>query len=581
MTPMVITRIVALAFLLLSNKGSSRTSSPVTVSDLRILNTEVSPDGFPRLGIVAEGSFPGPVISGQKGDSFEINVINDLTEESMLTSTSIVSITATSSVQDLEHSGSLRSHFQHWHGLHVKGSNWADGTASVTQCPITAGHAFLYKFRAGNQAGTYWYHSHLGEKFVVVFILFNNASSTASQYCDGLRGPLIIYDLEDPHASLYDVDDKHTIITLSDWYHQPFSLTSTPNSTLINGLGRYQGGPKSPLAVINVEFGKRYRLRIISMSCDPFFTFSIDGHNFTIMEADGVNTEPVVVEAFEIFAGQRYSAILHASQDINNYWIRANTSKGPGGFEGGINQAILRYRGAPFLEPTDSHTTPLRFLRETDLHPLEDPEAPGAPDTDGADISINLVFEKVWLFSSLLARVNFGPQDVEKGKYLMNGVPYVPPTIPVLLQILSMASDVASLIPAKSIYYLPPNKTVQISMPIGDVPGNPHPMHLHGHTFSVVRSAGSSEYNYVNPVRRDVVSAGDKNDNVTFRFRTDNSGPWFFHCHIDGHLERGMAVVFAEDVSGVASANPVPNSWRKLCPIYEAQYDIWTQDKLL
>uniref|UniRef100_A0A0W0FMM3 laccase n=1 Tax=Moniliophthora roreri TaxID=221103 RepID=A0A0W0FMM3_MONRR len=537
MTPMVITRIVALAFLLLSNKGSSRTSSPVTVSDLRILNTEVSPDGFPRLGIVAEGSFPGPVISGQKGDSFEINVINDLTEESMLTSTSI-----------------------HWHGLHVKGSNWADGTASVTQCPITAGHAFLYKFRAGNQAGTYWYHSHLGEKFVVVFILFNNASSTASQYCDGLRGPLIIYDLEDPHASLYDVDDKHTIITLSDWYREcryftdvvayPESLTalaSTPNSTLINGLGRYQGGPKSPLAVINVEFGKRYRLRIISMSCDPFFTFSIDGHNFTIMEADGVNTEPVVVEAFEIFAGQRYSAILHASQDINNYWIRANTSKGPGGFEGGINQAILRYRGAPFLEPTDSHTTPLRFLRETDLHPLEDPEAPGAPDTDGADISINLVFEK----------------DVEKGKYLMNGVPYVPPTIPVLLQILSMASDVASLIPAKSIYYLPPNKTVQISMPIGDVPGNPHPMHLHGHTFSVVRSAGSSEYNYVNPVRRDVVSAGDKNDNVTFRFRTDNSGPWFFHCHIDGHLERGMAVVFAEDVSGVASANPVPSKHQR------------------
>ncbi|EEB96735.1 hypothetical protein MPER_04081, partial [Moniliophthora perniciosa FA553] len=107
---------------------------------------------------------------------------------------------------------------------------------------------------------------------------------------------------------------------------------------------------------------------------------------------------------------------------------------------------------------------------------------------------------------------------------------------------------VASLIPAESIYYLPPNKTVQISMPIGDVPGNPHPMHLHGHTFSVVRSAGSSEYNYVNPVRRDVVSAGDKGDNVTFRFRTDSSGPWFFHCHIDGHLQRGMAVVFAKDV---------------------------------
>lgn len=41
--------------------------------------------------------------------------------------------------------------------------------------------------------GTYWYHSHL-----------------STQYCDGLRGPLIIYDPHDPHAHLYDIDDgKH------------------------------------------------------------------------------------------------------------------------------------------------------------------------------------------------------------------------------------------------------------------------------------------------------------------------------------------------------------------------------------
>lgn len=38
--------------------------------------------------------------------------------------------------------------------------------------------------------GTYWYHSH-----------FKN------QYCDGLRGPLVIYDENDPHLDLYDVDD--------------------------------------------------------------------------------------------------------------------------------------------------------------------------------------------------------------------------------------------------------------------------------------------------------------------------------------------------------------------------------------
>ncbi len=68
--------------------------------------------------------------------------------------------------------------------------------------------------------GTYWYHSH-----------FKN------QYCDGLRGPLVIYDPNDPHRGLYDVDNgkidfgkesftrlrvifaESTVITLADWYH--------------------------------------------------------------------------------------------------------------------------------------------------------------------------------------------------------------------------------------------------------------------------------------------------------------------------------------------------------------------------
>jgi hypothetical protein len=30
---------------------------------------------------------------------------------------------------------------------------------------------------------------------------------TASQYCDGLRGAFVLYDPDDPHKDLYDVDD--------------------------------------------------------------------------------------------------------------------------------------------------------------------------------------------------------------------------------------------------------------------------------------------------------------------------------------------------------------------------------------
>ena len=94
----------------------------------------------------------------------------------------------------------------------------------------------------------------------------------------------------------------------------------------------------------------------------------------------------------------------------------------------------------------------------------------------------------------------------------------------------------------------------------------------HQHSFAVVRSAGSSTYNYHDPVWRDVVSTGtpEAGDNVTIRFRTDNPGPWFLHCHIDFHLEAGFAVVMAEDSPGARVANPVPQAWADLCPTYDA-----------
>lgn len=42
---------------------------------------------------------------------------------------------------------------QHWHGITQKRTNWADGAASVNQCPIAPGHSFLYNFDVPDQAG--------------------------------------------------------------------------------------------------------------------------------------------------------------------------------------------------------------------------------------------------------------------------------------------------------------------------------------------------------------------------------------------------------------------------------------------
>jgi len=53
-----------------------------------------------------------------------------------------------------------------------------------------------------------------------------------------------------------------------------------------------------------------YRFRLVSISCDPSFTFSIDSHLMTVIEVEGTNVQPLVVDSLQIFAGTRGSYIL-------------------------------------------------------------------------------------------------------------------------------------------------------------------------------------------------------------------------------------------------------------------------------
>ncbi|KAK0448523.1 laccase [Armillaria borealis] len=400
------------------------------VGDLIITNADVGPDGYTRMAVLAGSTINGELIVGQKGDDFAINVINNLNDSSIVQSTSI-----------------------HWHGLVQRGTSWADGTAFVTGWPISHNNS-LYKFNAGDQAGTFWYHSHL-----------------STQYCEGLRGPMIICDSLDPHTGFYDVDDENTIITLSDWNHVLTKTLKEPTSdaTLINGLGC--GDPTTELAIISVKQGTRYRFRLINMACGAYFTFSIERHLMKIIE-------------LRIFVGKSSSFDwLDANQDVQNY----------------CKIRILSY------------LVFLLYLKILGFVPTSMSGSPGFPEQEDVDYS--------WTLNMLYR---------------------------------------STLLPAGSVYALPPNSTIELSVP-GFSVGHGHAFHLHGHTFDVIRTAGSSTYNYENPVRRDVVHIGDIGANVTIRFKTDNAGPWLFHCHTNWHLNKGFAVVFAEDTE-----------WENLCSIYDA-----------
>lgn len=63
------------------------------------------------------------------------------------------------------------------------------------------------------------------------------------------------------------------------------------------------------------EYLSSYRFRLVSMSCDPNYIFSIDKHDMTVIEADGVNTKPLTVDSIQIFAGQRYSFVVSPSHN--------------------------------------------------------------------------------------------------------------------------------------------------------------------------------------------------------------------------------------------------------------------------
>ena len=86
---------------------------------------------------------------------------------------------------------------------------------------------------------------------------------------DGLRGPLIVHDSNDPYAGQYD---DELILTFSDWYHDqmptliPYYLSPERNPS--------GGEPEPYSALLNdvqnaslyVQAGKTYLVRIISMA---------------------------------------------------------------------------------------------------------------------------------------------------------------------------------------------------------------------------------------------------------------------------------------------------------------------------
>lgn len=149
-----------------------------------------APDGYSRPVIGINGVWPCPLLEANVGDTVIVHVDNKLGNET----TGI-----------------------HFHGINQKGTPEMDGPSATTQCSVPPGSSVTYQWLVyapsqpsmrmdgirltlSNQAdepGTYWYHSH-----------------QMGQYPDGLRGPMVIHDPEDPYKNQVG---EEVILTCTDW----------------------------------------------------------------------------------------------------------------------------------------------------------------------------------------------------------------------------------------------------------------------------------------------------------------------------------------------------------------------------
>ena len=197
-----------------------------------------------------------------------------------------------------------------------------------------------------SEAGTYFYHSHVGFQAITAHgpLIVKDSGSPPYQYDDE-----IILDIGD----FYPEDDNEieSMLTAS-----PQQWPGDPSAILING----QSGTAPTVEhmtpdlscqphFINVKPDTMYRLRFIGGTAISMVTLAFDKHpSLDIIEADGYYTEKYTTDHIQIQTGQRFSALFKTksqaeidSLGIDQFWVQFETRE-----SGGIQRAyaVLNYQ---------------------------------------------------------------------------------------------------------------------------------------------------------------------------------------------------------------------------------------------
>ncbi|HSK41093.1 MAG TPA: multicopper oxidase domain-containing protein, partial [Arenibaculum sp.] len=152
-----------------------------------------------------DGRLPGPTLRVRQGSRFQVELVNELAEDTTV----------------------------HWHGIRLPIE--MDGVPYLSQPPVPPGGRFLYDFVVPD-AGTFWYHSHV---------------NSGEQIGRGLSGALVVEERE-PVAV-----DRDEVWVLSD-----MRLT---RDAVIDDFGRFRdaahGGRIGNTVTVNGRMRDTFRVR--------------------------------------------------------------------------------------------------------------------------------------------------------------------------------------------------------------------------------------------------------------------------------------------------------------------------------
>ncbi len=324
------------------------------VIDLTISEQLFRLDGRTAMAMTINGTIPGPIIRLKEGQQATLRVTNRLEE-----STSI-----------------------HWHGILLPPI--MDGVPGVSFADIKPGTTFTYRFPV-KQSGTYWFHSHSGGQEMLgmyapmiidpitpdpfryardyVVMLSDWSFESPETIFSNLKKQVSYYNFQKRTAGEFFTDVRRmgfwpTLQNYLMWDQMRMDPTDFADVTSYTLTYLVNGFSPSDSWTGLFRQGERVRLRFINAASTTFYDVHIPGLKMTVVQADGQNIQPVVVDEFRMEVAETYDVIVEPAED-RAYTIFAETMDRSGYARGtlaprtGMSAAIPERRPRPLRTMED------------------------------------------------------------------------------------------------------------------------------------------------------------------------------------------------------------------------------------